>query len=36
VDEEVAKELLASAERMAAGGAQVDVWRYIPGSTAPC
>ena len=36
VDEDVAKELLASAERMAAGGAQVDVRRYIHGSTAPC
>jgi YgiT-type zinc finger domain-containing protein len=36
VDEKVAKDLLSTAERMAAGGAQVDIRRYTPGSVAPC
>jgi len=36
VDEHVAHEILAIAERMAKSGAQVDVRRYVPGSAMPC
>jgi len=36
VDEHVAHEILAFAERMAKSGAQVDVRRYVPGSAMPC
>lgn len=36
VDEHVAHEILAIAERMAKSGAHVDVRRYVPGSAMPC
>jgi YgiT-type zinc finger domain-containing protein len=36
VDEHVAHEIPAIAERMAKSGAQVDVRRYVPGSAMPC
>ena len=36
VDEQVACEILAIAERMAESGALVDVRRYVPGSAMPC
>jgi YgiT-type zinc finger domain-containing protein len=36
VDEQVAREILGIAERMAKSGALVDVRRYVPGSAVPC
>jgi len=36
VDEQVAREIMALAGRMAKSGAQVDVRRYVPGSAVPC
>lgn len=36
VDEQVAREILDIAERMAKSGALVDVRRYVPGSAIPC
>jgi YgiT-type zinc finger domain-containing protein len=36
VDDQVAHEILAIAERMARSGAQVDVRKYVPGSAMPC
>ncbi len=36
VDEQVAREILAVAERMAKSGALVDVRKYVPGSAIPC
>ena len=36
VDEQVTREILAIAERMAKSGALVDVRRYVPGSATPC
>jgi len=36
VDEQVAREIMALAGRMAKSGAQVDVRRYAPGSAVPC
>ena len=36
VDEQVAREILATAEHMAKSGALVDVRRYVPGSAVPC
>ena len=36
VDEQIATEILAIAERMAKSGALIDVRRYVPGSAMPC
>ena len=36
VNEQVAREILDIAERMAKSGALVDVRRYVPGSAVPC
>jgi YgiT-type zinc finger domain-containing protein len=36
VDENIAREILSIAERMAKSGAQIDVRKYIPGSAMPC
>jgi YgiT-type zinc finger domain-containing protein len=36
VDEQVAREILGIAERLAKSGALVDVRRYVPGSAVPC